>query len=95
MKSQTVYIIIGLVVLYLLIYFVFIKKSKYYLFFQKELGFGDEFLNKFSSDELKASYIYINDYSREGKKLTANNNPELYKQIKAINDKFHIFTNII
>jgi len=92
-NKTTIYIVLGILAVVLVWYF-FIRKSKYYKFFNTELGFGDLFLEKFTEQELRDSYYYIKRYTRNGVPLTYDKDPDFYTRIKAINDKFHIFTSI-
>lgn len=98
MQRIIIYILIG-ALLYLILSKVF-KRQKYMKYFQKELGFGDVFLNNFSTDELITAYSYLRNYSRKGITLTPSVSPEFYFKVKALNDKaksitgFPIFTNI-
>lgn len=71
----------------------YLRRKKFLDFF-KDMGFGDVLLSKFSTNELADSYSYINNFSRKNIELTILNNPDFYKRVKAINDKFHIFTNL-
>lgn len=84
------------VILFALYYFgvKYLKHKKYYDFFHKELGFGDNYLKRFTEKELAICYDYIHNYANKGIQLTASNNPVFYAQVKAINDKFNIFSSI-
>lgn len=93
MNRTTLYIVI-IIILAVVYWRVFMYKSKYYRFFQQELGFGDILLDKFTEQELKDSYYYIKRYTRNGVQLTYEKDPNFYTRIKAINDKFHIFSSI-
>jgi hypothetical protein len=92
-NKYTPYIIL-FILLAVAVWYFYIRKSKYYLFFQKELGFGDILLDKFTRQELEDSYYYIKSYTRNGVTLTPDLDPAFYARIKAINDKFHIFSSI-
>jgi len=93
MNRTTLYIVLGIIAA-VVIWRFFIYKSKYYKFFQTELGFGDILLDKFTERELEDSYYYIKRYTRNGVQLTYDKDPSFYTRIKAINDKFHIFSSI-
>lgn len=59
-----------------------------------EMGFGEGYLGKFSTDELFTAWNYLENYSLKGIALTPNVDINLYSKVKAINDKYHIFSNI-
>lgn len=84
------------VILIALYYFgmKYLEHKKYYNFFHKELGFGDNYLKRFTNEELKICYDYVKNYSNKGIALTPSNNPVFYAKVKAINDKFNIFSSI-
>lgn len=86
---------IGIALILVAYYFVskYMRRDKYIRYF-KDIGFGDVFLSKFSTDELYYSYSYVENYARKGIKLTPNVDPDLYEKVKAIDNKFHIFTNL-
>lgn len=59
-----------------------------------EMGFGEGYLSKFSTDELFVSWNYLKNYSLKKILLTPSVDPVLYAKVKAVNDKYHIFSNI-
>lgn len=83
----------------ILIYFIITKLSKrsnkYYKYFNKSLGFGTDFLDKFSKEELTLSYNYLVNYPRKGITLKREDNPSLYDSLKAINEKHNYVFNSI
>lgn len=91
MKKVLLYLAIAAV----LYYFVskYLKKEKYMKPFL-DMGFSRYFLSKFTGDELYNSWNYLKNYSMKGVPLTANADPILYAKVKALNDKYHIFSNL-
>ena len=90
MKKVLIYIVVGAVLYYLLK--KFLKRKKYENYFIKELGFGDKYLSKFTTDELVTIYSYLKNYSRKGIVLTQSVSPEFYNKVVAVNNKaFNIY----
>lgn len=58
------------------------------------MGFGEAYLSKFNNRELFIAWNYLKNYSLKGISLTPSVDAELYAEVKAMNDKFHIFSNI-
>lgn len=90
-KYIFVYAAIALVLYYFL--HKYLQRKKYMNPFI-EMGFSEYFLSKFSDDELFTIWNYLENYSLKKIPLTANVNPVLYAKVKAINDKYNIFSNI-
>lgn len=59
-----------------------------------DMGFSKEYLNKFTTDQLFDIWNYLKNYSLKGIPLTPNIDFALYSRVKAINDKYHIFSNL-
>jgi hypothetical protein len=70
-----------------------LKRRKYMKPFL-DMGFGEFYLSKFSTDELFNSWNYLKNYSMKGIALTPNVDPVLYAKVKSINDKYKIFSNL-
>lgn len=59
-----------------------------------EMGFSELYLSKFSTDELYTIWNYLENYSLKKIPLTPNVDSALYAKTKAVNDKYHIFSNL-
>lgn len=59
-----------------------------------DMGFGKLYLSKFTTDELFVAWNYLKNYSLKGIQLTPSIDANLYAKVKAMNDKFKIFSNI-
>lgn len=92
MKTKIFIYVAIVIILYYFLHKYLVRKK--YLDFFKEMGFGNLLLSKFTTRELMLSKDYITNYSRKGIELNNNNNPELYKEIKEINNRYHIFSSI-
>jgi len=68
-----------------------LTKKKYESFLQT-LGFGEVILDQMSLKELKAVYIYINDYTRKGR--TVPEGSELDKTLLKVAHKYEIINYI-
>lgn len=92
MKNKIfIYGAIALVVYYFLS--KYLKRKKYMKPFL-EMGFGSEYLSKFSTNELFIIWDYLKNYSLKKITLTPNIDPVFYAKVKAVNNKYHIFSNI-
>ncbi len=97
MKKVLIYIIVGAVLYYFLK--KFLKRKKYENYF-KQMGFGDKYMSKFTTEELVTIHSYLQNYSKKGIILTPNISLSFYNKVKAVNDKAKsiygvpIFTNI-
>lgn len=91
MQRTIIYLIIAVVVYYFL--HKYLRRRKYMKPFL-EMGFSEYFLDKFSTDELFTIWNYLENYSIKKIKLTPSIDPVLYAKIKAINDRYNIFSNI-
>jgi hypothetical protein len=90
-KYIFIYATIALFVYYFLS--KYLKRKKYMKPFL-EMGFSEMYLNRFSTDELFTSWNYLENYSLKKIQLTPEIDPLLYAKVKAVNDKFKIFSNI-
>jgi len=89
MLKYILYVLVAFALYYLV--HKYLRRKKFIDFFHKELGFGIEYMNKFTTEELADSYNYVKNYSNKGIVMTAKIDPVLYAKLKAINDKYHIF----
>jgi len=91
--SKVLKIIILVLTLAVITYFVkqYAEKKRLVAYFKKELGFGEGYLKKFSADELKTIYKYLNEYSRQQRKLTEDSNPNLFRKMVLVNRKYNLF----
>jgi hypothetical protein len=79
----------------MLYYFISLnmKRHKYMKPFL-DMGFSEYYLSKFSTDELFTAWNYLKNYSLKGIQLTPQVDYNLYMKVKAMNDKYQIFSNI-
>ena len=90
-KKYALYTAIGLAIYYFSM--KYIKRQKYMKPFL-DMGFGKLYLSKFTTDELFHAWNYLKNYSLKGIKLTPEVDAELYAKVKAMNDKYKIFSNL-
>lgn len=88
-------IFIYLIIAGVLYYFISkqIRRKKYMQPFL-EMGFSKYYLSKFTTEELFLIWNYLKNYSLKGIALTPSVDANLYNRVKAINDKYHIFSNL-
>lgn len=87
--------LIVIIILLAAYYFLskYLKRRKYMKPFL-EMGFGELYLSKFTTDELFTAWNYLKNYSLKGIRLTPEIDANLYYKVKTMNDKFNIFSNI-